>query len=110
MIENGIQRWASKLTPQLKNKKDQVAHLNKIKRLINIDKLRDCVITGIIYYVGMRPVQLGKTAYKDIVIDTQNEHGNRFSILVPYAKKSKFTIDRIRVAIPDELGKLILTL
>ncbi|WP_181317538.1 site-specific integrase [Photobacterium kishitanii] len=108
MIENGIQRWASKLTPQLKNKKDQVAHLNKIKRLINIDKLRDCVITGIIYYVGMRPVQLGKTAYKDIVIDTQNEHGNRFSILVPYAKKSKFTIDRIRVAIPDELGKLIL--
>nr|WP_255257977.1 site-specific integrase [Aliivibrio wodanis]VVV06171.1 hypothetical protein AW0309160_03655 [Aliivibrio wodanis]VVV06798.1 hypothetical protein AW0309160_04292 [Aliivibrio wodanis]VVV06849.1 hypothetical protein AW0309160_04343 [Aliivibrio wodanis]VVV06948.1 hypothetical protein AW0309160_04442 [Aliivibrio wodanis] len=108
MIESGIQRWASKLTPQLKTKEEKFAHLQTIKEMINLDRLCDCVITGIVYYVGMRPVQLGKTACGDIVVDTQNEHGNRFSILVPYAKKSKLTIDRIRVAIPDELGKLIL--
>ncbi|WP_244149326.1 site-specific integrase [Photobacterium leiognathi] len=108
MIESGIQRWASKLTPQLKTKEEKIAHLHTIKEMINLDKLSDCVITGIVYYVGMRPVQLGKTACGDIVVDTQNENGNRFSILVPYAKKSKLTIDRIRVAIPDELGKLIL--
>lgn len=108
MIENGIQRWASYLTPSLKTKDEKIAQLKKIKNVLNLDELRDCVITGIVYYVGSRPVQLDKMAGGDFVIDTKNEHGSRFSILIPYAKKSKLTIERIRVAIPEELGKLVM--
>ena len=108
MIENGVQRWASKLTPSLKTKEEKIAHLAKIKNAVNINKLRDCVTTGIVYYVGARPVQLAKMAGGDFVIDSENEHGSRFSILIPYAKKSRLTMERIRVAIPEELGKLIM--
>ncbi|MGR6861505.1 site-specific integrase [Aliivibrio salmonicida] len=108
MIENGIQRWASKLTPKLDTTEQKVAHLAKITNSISINKLLDCITIGLTYYVGLRPVQLGKTAIGDVAIDTTNEYGNRFSLLVIYAKKSKLLPDRVRVAIPDELGKLIM--
>ncbi|GAD91229.1 hypothetical protein VHA01S_076_00020 [Vibrio halioticoli NBRC 102217] len=107
MIENGIQLWASKLCPKLETKEAKTKHLEKVKKVVKIDVLRDCIITGIVYYVGARPVQIGKMAGGDYVVDTMNEHGMRYSLLVPYAKKSKLTIDRVRVAVPEELGKLI---
>ncbi|WP_348236152.1 site-specific integrase [Vibrio parahaemolyticus] len=107
MIENGIQLWASKLCPKLESKEAKIAHLEKVKKVANLDVLRDCIITGIVYYTGARPVQIGKMAGGDYVVDTENKHGMRFSFLVPYAKKSKITIERVRVAIPEELGKLI---
>ncbi len=107
MIENGIQLWASKLCPKLKTKEAKVKHLEKVKKVSKIDVLRDCIITGIVYYAGARPVQIGKMAGGDYMVDTMNEHGMRYSLLVPYAKKSKLTIDRVRVAVPEELGKLI---
>ncbi|MEZ9575312.1 site-specific integrase [Vibrio sp. 10N.261.55.F4] len=107
MIENGIQLWASKLCPKLETKEAKVKHLEKVKKIAKIDVLRDCIITGIVYYVGARPVQIGKMAGGDYVVDTMNEHGMRYSLLVPYAKKSKLTIDRVRIAVPEELGKLI---
>ncbi|HHF3211042.1 TPA: site-specific integrase [Vibrio diabolicus] len=108
MIENGVQLWASKLSPKLETKEAKVEHLDKLKKVLKIDVLRDCIILGIVYYTGARPVQIGKFAGSDYVIDTVNEHGMRYSVLVPYAKKSKLTIDRVRVAIPEELGKLIM--
>lgn len=52
--------------------------------------------------------QIGKLSGGDFIVDTENKYGMRYSVLVPYAKKSKLTIDRVRVAIPEELGKLIL--
>ncbi|MDN3615787.1 site-specific integrase [Vibrio gallaecicus] len=107
MIENGVQLWASKLCPKLETKEAKVKHLEKVKKVAKIDVLRDCIITGIVYYVGARPVQIGKMAGGDYVVDTMNEHGMRYSLLVPYAKKSKLTIDRVRIAVPEELGKLI---
>lgn len=107
MIENGVQLWASKLSPKLDNKDAKAAHLDKLTKVLKIDTLRDCIIIGIVYYTGARPVQIGKFAGGDYVIDTENKHGMRYSVLVPYAKKSKLTIDRVRVAIPEELGKLI---
>ncbi|HIF9221911.1 TPA: site-specific integrase [Photobacterium damselae] len=107
MIENGVQLWASKLCPKLETKEAKIKHLEKVKKVEKIDVLRDCIITGIVYYMGARPVQIGKMAGGDYVVDTMNEHGMRYSLLVPYAKKSKLTIDRVRVAVPEELGKLI---
>ncbi|EJG1689823.1 site-specific integrase [Vibrio cholerae] len=108
MIENGVQLWASKLSPQLETKEAKAEHLDKLKKSLKINVLRDCIILGIVYYTGARPVQIGKFSGSDYVIDTVNKHGMRYSVLVPYAKKSKLTIDRVRVAIPEELGKLIM--
>lgn len=108
MIENGVQLWASRLCPKLETKEAKIKHLEKVKKVVKIDVLMDCVITGIVYYVGARPVQIGKIAGGDFVVDTMNEHGMRYSLLVPYAKKSKLTIDRVRIAVPEELGKLII--
>ncbi|HHG3219777.1 hypothetical protein [Vibrio parahaemolyticus] len=108
MIENGVQLWASKLSPKLETKEAKAEHLDKLKKSLKINVLRDCIILGIVYYTGARPVQIGKFSGSDYVIDTVNKHGMRYSVLVPYAKKSKLTIDRVRVAIPEELGKLIM--
>ncbi|MEZ8453215.1 tyrosine-type recombinase/integrase [Vibrio splendidus] len=107
MIENGVQLWASKLCPKLESKEAKVAHLEKVNKVANLCALRDCIIIGIVYYTGARPVQIGKMAGGDYVVDTENEYGMRYSFLVPYAKKTRITINRVRVAIPEELGKLV---
>ncbi|WP_286300684.1 site-specific integrase [Vibrio apostichopi] len=107
MIENGVHLWASKLCPKLDSKEAKVAHLKKVKKVTNLCALRDCIIIGIVYYTGARPVQIGKMAGGDYTVDTENEYGMRYSMLVPYAKQTKLTINRVRVAIPDELGKLV---
>ncbi len=107
MIENGVQQWASKLCPKLESKEAKVAHLDKVIKVAKPHILIDCIITGMVYYTGARPVQIGKIAGGDFVVDTENKHGMRYSFLVPYAKKTKLTIERVRIAIPEELGKLI---
>ncbi|MCS0110207.1 tyrosine-type recombinase/integrase [Vibrio alginolyticus] len=107
MIENGVQLWASKLCPKLETKESKIKHFEKLKKTVKVDVLRDCIIVGIIYYTGARPVQFGKMAGGDYVVDTMNQHGMRYSFLVPYAKQPKLTLHRVRVAIPEELGKLI---
>ncbi len=107
MIQAGIVRWASKLTPSLKSKAEIKAHLSRIKTQISVDTLRDCVTLGLTYYTGARPAQLAKLYASDLSLDTQNKTGNRFSILIPLSKKSRKNPDPVLVAIPDELGKLI---
>ncbi len=107
LIENGVQLWASKLCPKLETKESKIKHFDKLKKVIKINVLMDCIIMGIVYYTGARPVQIGNMAGGDYVVDTMNEHGMRYSFLVPYAKKSKLAVHRVRVAIPEELGKLI---
>ena len=107
MIENGVQLWASKLCPKLETKESKIKHFEKLKKTVKVDVLRDCIIVGVIYYTGARPVQFGKMAGGDYVVDTMNQHGMRYSFLVPYAKQPKLPLHRVRVAIPEELGKLI---
>lgn len=107
MIQDGITRWASKLTPSLKSKAEIEAHLSIIKAKVSLDSLRDCVILGLTYYTGSRPVQLAKLYASDIHLDTKNEAGNRYSLLLPFAKKSKKNPHPILIALPDELGRLI---
>ncbi|MBF4260295.1 site-specific integrase, partial [Vibrio anguillarum] len=43
----------------------------------------------------------------DIHRDTKNEAGNRYSLLLPFAKKTKKNPHPILIALPDELGRLI---
>lgn len=107
MIQDGITRWASKLTPSLKSKAEIEAHLSIIKAKVSLDSLRDCVILGLTYYTGARPVQLAKLYASDIFRDTKNEAGNRYSLLLPFAKKTKKNPHPILIALPDELGRLI---
>lgn len=107
MIQDGITRWASKLTPSLKSKAEIEAHLSNIKTNISLDSLRDCVILGLTYYTGARPVQLSKLYASDIHLDSKREAGNRYSLLLPFAKKSKKNPHPILIALPDELGRLI---
>ncbi|HCG5940532.1 TPA: site-specific integrase [Vibrio parahaemolyticus] len=107
MIQDGITRWSSKLTPSLKSKAEIEAHLSIIKAKVSLDSLRDCVIIGLTYYTGGRPVQLAKLYASDIHLDTKNEAGNRYSLLLPFAKKSKKNPHPILIALPDELGRLI---
>ena len=52
MIENGIQRWASKLCPKIDVEENKNIHLETVKKTIKIDTLRDCIIIGIVYYIG----------------------------------------------------------
>ncbi|MBF4344480.1 site-specific integrase, partial [Vibrio anguillarum] len=54
-----------------------------IKAKVSLDSLRDCVILGLTYYTGARPVQLAKLYASDIHRDTKNEAGNRYSLLLP---------------------------
>ncbi len=107
MIQDSIVRWASKLTPNLKSKAEIEAHLSIIKAKVSLDSLLDCVTLGLTYYTGCRPAQLAKLYVSDIRLDTQGEAGNRFSLLLPFSKKSKKNPHPILIALPDELGKLI---
>ncbi|EGR0196977.1 MULTISPECIES: site-specific integrase [Vibrio] len=108
MIENGIFLWSTKLCPKLNTKEEKIAHFERLKKRVDIDAVLDCIITGITYYTGARPVQISKFSAGDCMIDTENKYGMRYSMLIPYAKKAKLAIDRVRVAIPEELGKLIM--
>ncbi|MFP2505028.1 site-specific integrase [Buttiauxella gaviniae] len=105
MIENGIKAWSMKLTPTLSSIAEKHKHLNMLS--INIDALRDCIILGLCFITGSRPVQLSKLAVGDIFIDTESQLTTRFALMLPYAKTHKINLERIAIALPDELGKLI---
>lgn len=59
-------------------------------------------ILGLVYATGHRPVQLAKLSAEDIKIDTTRttDHFHRYSILVPYAKQSRYVHEKIAVKLP----------
>lgn len=77
---------------------------------INKNKLKNAAMLGVIYATGARPVQISKLAAKDIYIDTRDLRNNitRYSIFLPYAKQRQITTERIALAIPPEIGILLL--
>ena len=107
MIHNGLQLWSSKLTTSVSSKEEKTHHITKIAPNITIKDLRDCVILGLVFTTGVRPVQLAKTAVGDIAVDSKSASLKRFSYAIPYAKQLKKTIQRVLVAIPEELGNLV---
>ncbi|MEM0674892.1 site-specific integrase [Dickeya oryzae] len=79
-------------------------------KLYQLKVLRDAAILGLTYVTGARPVQLAKLAVRDFRIDTRSLDTGliRYSILLPYAKQRRVTTERLFLAIPPEIGGLIL--
>ncbi|MGS3142583.1 tyrosine-type recombinase/integrase [Aeromonas sanarellii] len=107
MIHNGLQLWSSKLTIRTSTTEEKIDHIANIAPRITIKDLCDCVILGLVFTTGVRPVQLAKTAVGDIAVDSQSASLKRFSYAIPYAKQLKNTTQRVLVAIPEELGNLV---
>ncbi|MNF52720.1 Phage integrase family protein [compost metagenome] len=107
MVHNGLQLWSSKLTTSVSSKEEKIHHITKIAPNLTIKDLRDCVILGLVFTTGVRPVQLAKTAVGDIAVDSKSASLKRFSYAIPYAKQLKKTTQRVLVAIPEELGNLV---
>lgn len=76
----------------------------------SLSTLRDAAILGLTYVTGARPVQLAKLAAKDLRIETRNPETGlvRYSVLLPYAKQRRVTTERLFLAIPPEIGALIM--
>ncbi|HDS7740986.1 TPA: site-specific integrase [Klebsiella pneumoniae] len=76
----------------------------------SLSTLRNAAILGLTYVTGARPVQLARLATKDLRIDTRNPETGliRYSVLLPYAKQRRVTPERLFLAIPPEIGALIM--
>jgi integrase len=107
MVHNGLQLWSSKLTIRASTIEEKIDHIENIAPQITIKDLCDCVILGLVFTTGVRPVQLAKTAVGDIAVDSESASLKRFSYAIPYAKQLKNTTQRVLVAIPEELGNLV---
>ncbi|WP_127162239.1 hypothetical protein [Entomomonas moraniae] len=89
LIENGLTEWATRYAPTLNSPKKKKELLTKIKELQIESQLLDCIILGLCFITGARPVQLSKIAVQDICIDAQSNLTTRFAVMIPYAKKRK---------------------
>lgn len=95
-----IQQGFSQLNHQLKQNSLQVTN----QTLINSSLL------GLIYVSGLRPVQLAKLSAEDIKIDTTRpiDQFHRYSVLIPYAKQSRYVHEKIAVKLPEEVAEIII--
>lgn len=75
-----------------------------------LKELRNAAILGLNYVTGARPGQLAKLAVDHFRIDTRNSESGliRYSILLPYAKQRRVTTERLFLAIPSEIGSLVM--
>lgn len=67
-------------------------------------------ILGLVYVTGLRPVQLAKLSAEDIKIDTTRliDQFHRYSVLIPYAKQSRYIHEKIAVKLPEEIAEIII--
>lgn len=67
-------------------------------------------ILGLVYVTGLRPVQLAKLSAEDIKIDTTRliDQFHRYSVLIPYAKQSRYIHEKIAVKLPEEVAEIII--
>ncbi|EMN2535344.1 site-specific integrase [Acinetobacter baumannii] len=67
-------------------------------------------ILGLVYVTGLRPVQLAKLSAEDIKIDTTRliDQFHRYSVLIPYAKQSRYIHEKIAVKLPEEVAQIII--
>ncbi|MNJ11776.1 Phage integrase family protein [compost metagenome] len=74
-----------------------------------IQDIIDAAILGLIYATGARPVQISNLAVRDIRKDTHDVKNGleRFSVLLPYAKKRQLKTERIYLALPPEIGAIL---
>lgn len=97
LISKGIHELSFRITS---NSSDKVL----------IGELQDSAVLGLCYVCGIRPVQLARLAVGDINLDSKSKRSNlmRYSIAIPYAKQQKLILDKILIAIPPELARIML--
>ncbi|EBO0555514.1 hypothetical protein DO335_21995 [Salmonella enterica] len=59
------------------------------------------MIIGIVYYIGARPVQIGKLSGGDFIVDTENKYGMRYSVLVPGNDSNLLIVFYVQI-VPDD--------
>ena len=79
------------------------------KESLSDDKLIKFTLFGLSYYTGMRPIQFSKISAGDFQKDTSNEASGlyRYSLNMPYGKQTKITNDKVKIALPAEIGMLV---
>lgn len=88
----------------------EMASLLRHGKSFGQSEVRNAAILGLAYVTGARPVQLARLAVKDVRIDTRNQESGlfRYSVFLPYAKQRRVTTERLFLAIPPEIGELIM--
>ena len=88
----------------------EMASLLRDGKSFSHSEVRNAAILGLAYVTGARPVQLARLAVKDVRIDTRNQESGliRYSVFLPYAKQRRVTTERLFLAIPPEIGELIM--
>ncbi|EFH2863618.1 TPA: site-specific integrase [Escherichia coli] len=88
----------------------EMASLLRDGKSFSHSEVRNAAILGLAYVTGARPVQLARLAVKDVRIDTRNQESGliRYSVFLPYAKQRRVTTERLFLAIPSEIGELIM--
>lgn len=88
----------------------EMASLLRDGKSFSQSEVRNAAILGLAYVTGARPVQLARLAVKDVRIDTRNQESGliRYSVFLPYAKQRRVTTERLFLAIPPEIGELIM--
>ncbi|MGL6545231.1 site-specific integrase [Aeromonas caviae] len=73
------------------------------------DEIINFTLFGLSYYTGMRPIQFSKITVEDFKIDTKSESSGlyRYSLNMPYGKQTKITNDKVKIALPAEIGVLV---
>ena len=84
--------------------------IHKTDQNISQKTLLNSAILGLVYVTGLRPVQLARLATEDIKIDTARmiDQFHRYSILIPYAKQSRYVHEKISVKLPEEVAEIII--
>ncbi|HHQ4937631.1 TPA: site-specific integrase [Aeromonas veronii] len=81
------------------------------KNLLNLSNadVENITLFGLSFYTGMRPVQFAKISVLDFKKDTSNKSSGlyRYSLNMPYAKQTRITNNKVKIALPAELGLLI---
>lgn len=86
-----------------------IVSASKKKQMLSNDQVIDFTLFGLSFYTGMRPIQFSKLVAGDFKKDTSHDVSGlyRYSLSMPYAKQTKITNNRVKVALPAELGLLI---
>lgn len=86
-----------------------IVSASKNRVILSIDEITDFTLFGLSYYTGMRPIQFAKITPGDFKQDTSNDKSGlyRYSLNMPYAKQTKITNNKVKIALPAELGLLI---
>lgn len=86
-----------------------IVYASKKRGNLSDTEIIDFTLFGLSFYTGMRPIQFSKLTVGDFKKDTYHKPSGlyRYSMNMPYAKKTKITIDRVKIALPTELGLLI---